>query len=443
MSNGGAIHINIRRKCAERVAISLTNTRTNQVAQALVQPANRANARRLFTYLYGLCPIAHLATFDAARARALGMSEADRALADANFVETNVLLEGLTENLRVLILDAAQLTDFTIEKSVVGQIAQLRQFLAAATQDMLDLDPVNACSLAQKGPYFSPARLTLAKERSRKMMQLIQACALESLFGISSQVFLSKVQSVADLIDWAQKYHEALPAACLLHRFFNQEFGWCEINTPLLPDRFEKTRNQFADELLHRMLNEPGFELSPFWDGSPRLTGATARYHNHPIIKDLIEVYGLSPVVLLASRLIETAQAIALTIRVIEEGRIGQASVLDCHHETGKPYQILWTYSPKPGTSLCLTETARGLLAHALQLNEQNEVVALRITSPTEWQFAPYGAGQRLVMALSRHLSAPKGIIDRPEVERQIKTALFVLDPCVPIEFAYCDCHKI
>ena len=72
-----------------------------------------------------------------------------------------------------------------------------------------------------------------------------------------------------------------------------------------------------------------------------------------------------------------------------------------------------------------------------MRLDESGEVATLRITSPTEWQFAPYGAGQRILLALVKRCYNDAPPASRCRLEAQVRRVLFGLDPCVPIEFAY------
>ena len=101
-----SIRVHIKSKPCSRATAVVSSTRTNAVARAASLPENRGKVRRLLTLLYGLCPLAHLAAFEGALSAARGEDEKldgsklerQRLLTDA------VRLEGLTENLRVLLL---------------------------------------------------------------------------------------------------------------------------------------------------------------------------------------------------------------------------------------------------------------------------------------------------------------------------------------------------
>ena len=106
-----SIRVHIKSKPCSRATAVVSSTRTNAVARAASLPENRGKVRRMLTLLYGLCPLAHLAAFEGALSAARGEDEKldgsklerQRLLADA------VRLEGLTENLRVLLLEASRL----------------------------------------------------------------------------------------------------------------------------------------------------------------------------------------------------------------------------------------------------------------------------------------------------------------------------------------------
>ncbi|KAB7661346.1 hypothetical protein GBM95_04680 [Sutterella seckii] len=67
-----AIHIHVLPKPCGKASVCVSSTRTNGIARMLASPEHRANARRLITLLYGLCPIAHLTAFDSALLAARG-----------------------------------------------------------------------------------------------------------------------------------------------------------------------------------------------------------------------------------------------------------------------------------------------------------------------------------------------------------------------------------
>lgn len=440
MIDPGAIEVTV---CAKggRIALSLTNARTDAAARLIAAPANRAKARRLFTMLYGLCPAAHLACFDAAKARALGRAESVRRAADGGFVEAAILLEGVVETLRVLLMEASHLLGRRLEPEDARTLGALRSGVATLAEHMLAMDPFAYESQAEGGALvFNPVRLEAARETARSVEAGARALAEKRLFGMTPAAVLSELSSYEALEAWAARAAEppaASPAAALLARFLSRSADFGEIESPMLPSRTEKESERFADELLHRMLHEPGFDLAPFWGGSPCLTGAAARMRRHPLAAAMRRRRGLSPSTLLAARILETALGLELARRYCWPEKAGGAELPNYEPMSPLPGSLLWTYSPASGIALALAETGRGLLAHALRLAPDGSIAELKITSPTEWQFAPYGPGQRMLLAISKHVKEPRTPEERQAIEQDIRETLFGLDACVPLELRF------
>ena len=104
-----AIHIHVLPKPCGKASVCVSSTRTNGIARMLASPEHRANARRLITLLYGLCPIAHLTAFDSALLAARGRPSEKRGSAFARLPETAVTAEAIVENLRVLVCESEKL----------------------------------------------------------------------------------------------------------------------------------------------------------------------------------------------------------------------------------------------------------------------------------------------------------------------------------------------
>ncbi len=442
MIDTGAIEVTVCAKSG-RAALSLTNTRTDAAARLIAAPANRTKARRLFTMLYGLCPVAHLSCFDAAKLSASGTNEAVRRAADGGFVEAAMLLEGLVESLRVLLLEASRLMGLRLEPEDARALGALRTGVATLAEHILAMNPFAYENRTPEGGIvFSARRLEAAKETARSVEAGARVLAVKRLFGMEPVEALERLTSESALAGWAASASlapTASPAAALLARYLKRGADFSDMESPMLFAREKKQSESFADELLHRMLHEPGFALAPFWEGSPRLTGAASRMRTHPLVKEMCRQRGLSPSTLLAARILETAIGLELVRRYCWPEKAAAIEIPSSEAFEPLPASILWTYSPEPGVALALAETARGLLAHALRLGPDGGIAELKITSPTEWQFAPYGPGQRMLLALSRSLSLkePKTAEEREEISQAVRETLFGLDACVPIELRF------
>lgn len=72
-------------------------------------------------------------------------------------------------------------------------------------------------------------------------------------------------------------------------------------------------------------------------------------------------------------------------------------------------------------TGLAWTETARGLLVHAVALDEAHRVAACRVVSPTDWNFDPLGPAAR----------ALRDVQDAAQDARAVQSLVLALDPCM------------
>ena len=461
MIDPGAIHICVGMKPTGRISLSLTNTRTPAAARLIAAPENQTRARRLVTLLFGLCPIAQLVAFDTARAAALGCpSPVERT---GRLAELAVVLEAIVETIRVLVADAGRITGIFHSPEAGRRIGRMRAQLSLLTETLLAIDPCNnnKTNKAHKGAEQTPEQAlveeTKTAEKIRRgfdtadaLLAEVDALAQTEIYGTSPDRFDLEHDSLEKLKTWARSASDFRAAARLLTTELDRPRGECEIEMPLLPVRSEKTTADFAEELLNRMLFETGFELSPFWQGTPRLTGTLSRMRDaHPAVRTLMAERGVSPASLLGSRLLELAVAIRHAKRLLALCRKPFNSTQGtCSANSEAPQQaphayqssIVWSLAEEEGKyreAISLVETARGLLAHAVRLEADGTVSRLRITSPTEWQFAAYGAGQRMLMALARSCFADYTPVSRKDIEAAVRRALFGLDPCVPLEFAY------
>ena len=435
MIETGAIHICVGTKPTGRLALALSNTRTAAAAQLLAAPENRSRARRLVTLLFGLCPIAQLVAFDTARAAACGCpAPVERT---ARLAEIAVVLEAIVETIRVFVAEAGQISGIFHTREAGKRIGRLRVRLTGLTETILSLDPCAPAAPEDR------ERLRAGFASAKALLEEALDIAKTEIYGTSPDAFDLEHNTLDALKAWAREASPFRAAARLFAAELDRPRGDCEIEIPFLPVRSDKTTPAFAEELLNRMLFESGFELAPFWQGSPRLTGTLSRMRDaHPAARALIYERGISPASLLGCRLLELAVALRHAKRLLTLSK----SAADRSAEAGagpkRAYlnSVVWSLAESEGRhreAISLVETARGLLAHAVRLDSDGGVSTLRITSPTEWQFAPYGAGQRMLISLVRSRFAESLPTSKREIESVVRQALFGLDPCVPLEFAY------
>ena len=454
-----AIHIHVLPKPCGKASVCVSSTRTNGIARMLASPEHRANARRLITLLYGLCPIAHLTAFDSALLAARGRPSEKRGGAFARLPETAVTAEAIVENLRVLVCESEKLEARTallggfaapqegrpplpltpiLGKEEHRQIGALRAKLALIAQLLVRLDPHS-----EEGP--DPALFQRLLDALSALLAEARTAASRLLFGMEPEEFLKNLHDRRfDLRGWAESHAGTIPAAHLLLSLLAEPRP-PEADVQFLPERSEIMTPDFAEEIAYRLLNDSGFDMAPFWQGAPRLTGALSRMRNNPAVRDLLISEGISPAALTGARIVETACFFArakalldLSAGLIDRAmpKEGESAPLSTSEEDGR--NVLWTYGPEAGIGISFVETARGLLMHAVKLIPSGELQTLRITSPTEWQFSPNGAGQRMASLAAKAFLYPKDDMDdRAKLENAVERALFGLDACVPTVFAW------
>jgi hypothetical protein len=132
-------------------------------------------------------------------------------------------------------------------------------------------------------------------------------------------------------------------------------------------------------------------------------TGAVGRCAGHPLVAALLAVFGRSTLARLAARLTELA-------------RIAAAAPA--------PSPMCGALSVAPRVGLGWVETARGALAHLIELDADGARIArYRILAPTEWNFHPRGALAAGLLGVHE----PR----RADLRRRALWLLQALDPCV------------
>lgn len=153
-------------------------------------------------------------------------------------------------------------------------------------------------------------------------------------------------------------------------------------------------------------LRDPEFSASPTLDGSPAETGAIARAADHPAVARCLEDHGRGLLARLIARVADARASVDMAEQLAREQRAG--AVVDA-----VPKRV-------SGSGTGVVDTARGPLAHAIELTE-GRVVAWRTVAPTEWTFHPEGVVREAL------LGAPA-----EDLVRRARWLIAALDPCVP-----------
>jgi hypothetical protein len=166
---------------------------------------------------------------------------------------------------------------------------------------------------------------------------------------------------------------------------------------PLLP-AFESLA---LGRLIRALDGDAQFERAPQLDQQPCETGAMARLAQHPLVAALDKAFGRSVLTRLAARVTELARIAA-------------------QRPAQKP--LLGSRRLGPGRGLGWVETARGLLLHVVDV-EDDTIKRYRIVAPTEWNFHPRGA-------LVAGLIGVRATSER-ELRQRAEWLVQALDPCV------------
>lgn len=393
MAAEGSIVIAIEHQ-GDAISLSLRNTRTTAIADMLSSAPFREQARSYFPLLYGLCPAAHLAAFDAAMARANGSFGSEEFLLQGALQRKALQLEAILENIRVLSMEAAKVMGANFSKADGKKLGSLRAELFGIIQSFASL-PVKENELRQKMQSLE-AKLPQAAE--------------ELVFGESLQRVLANNEVDHLLSSWTEREHERMPAAALLYALQHEEGLHFTADINALPHQAAEGNLGLAQQILESAFCVPGFDLAPRIDGRALFTGALA-------IRMNTTVNTIEPAWLIAARLIRTALLLTLE-NAFEDS----------------PFP-LWTYSPEAGKALSFAITARGLLVHVVRLDAKGKLAQLHIISPTEWHFASGGAADRLLQEFSHTINRNPNIDSRMHLQESISKVLFGVDACVPLVF--------
>lgn len=158
---------------------------------------------------------------------------------------------------------------------------------------------------------------------------------------------------------------------------------------------------QYLEGIGLRALADEGFCAAPVLDDAPAECGAFVRCRLHPAVRDL------------ARRDRITARAFA---------RLAEFALLLRENSAAGWVE---SASPAAGIGVGVGEMARGLLVHALRL-EQGRIAQYAIVAPTEWNFHPQGA-------LRAELEG-RPVGNAAEGRQALAWAAATLDPCVALE---------
>jgi hypothetical protein len=280
-----------------------------------------------------------------------------------------VMLETLQETVWRLLIDWPRALD---EATVVAPVALLRHACSTVVDDGVTLDA---------------------------LLAVADSVLVEHVYGVPPEAWLAATNA-AVLDKWIER--GPTQPARLLRRMRDEAPGLGLSEVALMPDA---TLDNLSRALLAEMEVDPDYTRFPRWAGMPAETGALARQANAPLVADVLAREGRTAAARFVARLVELAQLMR-DLRARSGGRIAPVR----------------GHALAAGVGIGLAETARGLLLHRVTI-DGGLVVDYRIVAPTEWNFHPAGP-------------LPQGLrgrpaTDRAQLEREARTVVQSLDPCV------------
>lgn len=156
------------------------------------------------------------------------------------------------------------------------------------------------------------------------------------------------------------------------------------------------------------------FCRAPEWNGVAHETGALARHAGSALVAIL-----LAAGYRIAARLLARVVDLAACVEYLRQPS-----------PTNLP-QVLDATACAAGTGLATAETARGLLLHAVRIEDQH-IVEYAIVAPTEWNF--HASGAFVIEGSGWH--APQ----REPALRRLEALALALDPCVEHQLVPLEC---
>ncbi|ODB98338.1 nickel-dependent hydrogenase large subunit [Candidatus Thiodiazotropha endoloripes] len=241
------------------------------------------------------------------------------------------------------------------------------------------------------------------------------AAAIESIIQRIDQLCHEKIFAVSPA-EWYQLEDQ---------RAFNHWLDKCDtLAAALLRDLRDQTQSDSGDwgveplpSLDHRKVcrrlsetDADDFISAPDWQGQIYETGPLTRQLSHPLIEQLMQLYGQGVIPRLVARLLELASIPAKLTRQLSRLK-GTSDSIERHHDTELSQQGLGE-----------VEAARGRLFHRA-VQQDGVIRQYQIVAPTEWNFHPRG----VVCQGLKSLSAKH----QKQLMQQAELLIGAVDPCV------------
>jgi Ni,Fe-hydrogenase I large subunit len=174
---------------------------------------------------------------------------------------------------------------------------------------------------------------------------------------------------------------------------------------------------EIDDGQLHQYMQQAdAFITCPEWQERPHETSSLTRQARHPLIKEMMPVYGKGLLTRLTARLLELA---SIPDRLME-------LMYGITQETEALVSV--SNASASATGLGVVEAARGRLVHRASVMD-NAIKHYQILAPTEWNFHPKG------LVAEGLLGLPSG--DESAMREQASLFISAIDPCVGYSFEF------
>ena len=238
------------------------------------------------------------------------------------------------------------------------------------------------------------------RKAANELATILAAMLQAHLFSCSPEQWL-QIKTVADLEAWIAT-NESI-AGLYLGEICDRDWqsvGVLEANfLPPLP--MKALREKMHAEDMGRFISQPD------WQGVNYETGPLARWHDHPLVANIMEEYGAGLLARNVARLVELASIPAAMEALAKEECAGQK--VGAEQERG----------------IAAVETARGRLVHSVKMRD-GRINDYRILAPTEWNFHPQGVAAKSLQSLVAK--------NDDDLHQQAQLIIEAIDPCVDFE---------
>ncbi|MEJ2310366.1 MAG: nickel-dependent hydrogenase large subunit [Gammaproteobacteria bacterium] len=290
-------------------------------------------------------------------------------------------LERLREQLWRILLEWPRLSDYNPDTTALARFNQ--ELNALIKQLRNDPDITGTCPRAPR------SRIDASRWSS------LGSAIEQAVFAGQAREWLEQT-GICSLEEWCDR-QRSMPAD-LIRDIFDRR--WHSLGF----SDYQPLKQELDAEVRERLLSGDVEEFirQPTLKGFCLETGPLARHDEHPLIEDLLGLYGNGLLSRLAARLVDIADSLVrLDDFFTRDGKLAYEQASD---------------------GIATVEAARGRLTHRVSL-ENDSIAEYWILAPTEWNFHPAGVVARGLASL---------VSTNPVLlRRQAAMLIHAVDPCV------------